>query len=118
MCNMYPSEPRKGQKILKEIAKVFKKFGESTTLHGYLYLNIQNSIGLKILWSIVIIAFTCIGVGFVITNTNDYLSSSIITTLDTSHAPLTVSIQKKRQVLIDFRGKGFRKMKSFDDFRM
>ena len=96
---MYPLESRKGQNMLKEIAKVFRKFCESTTLHGYLYLKTENSIGLKILWTIVIIAFTCIGIGFVISNTDDYLSSSIITTLDTSHAPLTVSIQKKRSVV-------------------
>ena len=88
---MYSSEPEKGQKR-RQTAKVFKEFCESTSLHGYPYLFIANSIILKILWSIVIIAFTCIGIGFVISNTNDYLSSNIITTIDTSSEPLTVSV--------------------------
>ena len=89
---MYSSKPGKGQKRPNETAKVFKEFCESTSLHGYPYLYIANSICSKILWSIVIIAFTCIGVSFVISNTDDYLSSNIITTIDTSSAPLTVSV--------------------------
>ena len=89
---MYSSKLEKGQKRLKNPAKVFKEFCESTSLHGYPYLNIANSFVLRILWSIVIIAFTCIGVSFVISNTDDYLSSNIITTIDTSSAPLTVSV--------------------------
>ena len=84
---MYLPEPEKGQGRIR----VFKLFCESTSLHGYPYLYIANSIVLKILWSVVIIAFTCIGVGFVVSNTDDYLSSNIITTIDTSSAPLTVS---------------------------
>ena len=85
---MYLPEPQKGQGRIR----VFKLFCESTSLHGYPYLYIANSIVLKILWSVVIIAFTCIGVGFVVSNTDDYLSSNIITTIDTSSAPLTVSL--------------------------
>lgn len=86
------SKKKPKQLSKSQTAKVFKDFCESTSLHGYPYLFIANSIILKILWIIVIIAFTCIGIGFLISNTDDYLSSNIVTTIDTSSAPLTVSI--------------------------
>ena len=83
-----------------QTAKVFKDFCESTSLHGYPYLFIANSIILRILWIIIIIAFTCVGIGFLISNTDDYLSSNIVTTIDTSSAPLTVSLVESIKNLV------------------
>ena len=104
---MYPSKsvgdvkrPRSGEKSKKtnkifsktETAKVFKEFCESTSLHGFPYLFIADSIILRIIWVIVILGFTCLGGYFFVANTNDYLSSGIVTTIESSSASLDVSI--------------------------
>ena len=91
--SMYPSEPAKGLRQFSkaQAAKVFQDFCESTSLHGYPYLFVTTSVILKIIWIIVIIVFTFFGIGFLISNTNHYLSSNIVTTIDTSSAPLNVS---------------------------
>ena len=103
---MYPSnsetgvkKPRGSEKSQKkakifsktQTAKVFKEFCESTSLHGYPYLFIANSIILRIIWVIVILGFTCLGGYFLLANTNEYLSSGIVTTIESSSASLDVS---------------------------
>ena len=75
-----------------ETAKVFKEFCESTSLHGFPYLFIADSIILRIIWVIVILGMTCLGGYFFVANTNDYLSSGIVTTIESSSASLDVSI--------------------------
>ena len=74
-----------------EIAKVFKDFCESTSLHGYSYLYIASSICMKIIWIIIILLMTALGIGFVVSNTKEYLNANIVTTIETSTAPLDVS---------------------------
>ena len=59
-----------------QTAKVFRDFCESTTLHGYSYLYIATSILMKIIWMIVIVSMTALGIGFVVNNTNDYLEAT------------------------------------------
>ena len=103
---MYPSEsvgdvkrPRSREKSQKkpkifsktETVKVFKEFCESTSLHGFPYLFIAESIILRSIWLIVILGFTCLGNYFLVANTNDYLSSGIVTTIESSSASLDVS---------------------------
>ena len=83
-------KPKKFSKV--QTAKVFKEFCESTSLHGYPYLFIAHSIIVRIIWVIVILGFTCLGVYFLFYNTDDYLSSGIVTTIETSSASLDVSI--------------------------
>ena len=73
-----------------QTAKVFKDFCESTSFHGYSYLYIANSICMKFIWVTIIILMTALGIGFVLSNTNDYLNARVITTIDTSSAPLEV----------------------------
>ena len=75
-----------------QTAKVFKDFCKSTTLHGYSYLYIATSILMKMIWIIVIVAMTALGIGFVVNITNDYLEAKILTTIESSTAPLDVSI--------------------------
>ena len=103
---MYPSnsdtgvkKPRGSEKSQKkpkifsktQTAKVFKEFCDSTSLHGYPYLFIADSIILRIIWVIVILGFTCLGGYFLLANTNEYLSSGIVTTIESSSASLDVS---------------------------
>ena len=71
---------------------VFKDFCESTSLHGYSYLFIGNSIFLKIIWTIVILLMTCVGATFLTNNTVDYWNARLFTTLESSSAPLKVKI--------------------------
>ena len=68
----------------------FKGFCESTSLHGYSYLYNANSIILKILWVIVILILTGIGIKFCITNTDEYLKARLVTNIESSTAPLEV----------------------------
>ena len=83
---------KKPKKISKsQPGKVFKEFCESTSLHGYPYLYIANSLILKILWVIVIVAATFLGIVFLVSNTNDYLEARIVTTIESSSASLSVS---------------------------
>ena len=73
-----------------QTAKVFKDFCESTSLHGYSYLYIAESLIMKIVWIVVIFAMTALGIGFVVSNTNDYMNARIVTTIDSSSASLKV----------------------------
>ena len=73
-----------------ETKNVFKDFCESTSLHGYNYLFIGNSIFLKIIWTIVILLMTCVGAWFLMNNTVDYLNATLVTTIESSSAPLKV----------------------------
>ena len=75
-------------------AKVFKDFCESTSLHGYSYLYIATSTLMKIIWIVWIIIATALGIGFVVSNTKDYLGAKIVTTIESSSAPLDVSFFK------------------------
>ena len=90
---MHSSKPGKRIRKVSKVptAKVFKEFCESTSLHGYPYLFVTTSVILKVIWIIIIVLFTCVGIGFVVSNTKEFLSSNIVTTIDTSSAPLTVS---------------------------
>ena len=78
-----------------ETKNVFKDFCESTSLHGYNYLFIGNSIVLKIIWTIVILLMTCVGAMFLMNNTVDYLNARLVTTMESSSAPLKVKSNKQ-----------------------
>ena len=75
-----------------EVARNFKDFCESTSLHGYNYLHMTTSITLKIFWSIVITTMTGTGIWFLVKNTNDYMTSSIVTNIESTSGQLTVSM--------------------------
>ena len=81
-----------------QTAKVFKDFCKSTSFHGYSYLYIANSICVKLIWVTIIILMTALGIGFLLSNKNDYLNARVITTIDTSSAPLEVHKTKKMQL--------------------
>ena len=71
--------------------KTFHDFCESTSLDGYAYLHLSNSLAWKIIWTIVILAMTILAIGFLATNTDQYMKSGLITTIESSTAPLNVS---------------------------
>ena len=72
--------------------KVLNDFCESKSLHGYSYWYSADSLILKVAWTFVILAATCLGVVFLGNQTREYLDGTILTTIETSSAPLDVSI--------------------------
>ena len=81
-------------KIRKHTSKslvVFREFCQSTSLHGYSYLIIAESLVLKLLWLVVILGMTGLGIQFLVTHTQEYLKGRILTTVESYSAPLSVS---------------------------
>ena len=81
-------------KIKKHTSKslvVLREFCQSTSLHGYSYLIIAESLFLKLLWLVVILGMTGLGIQFLITHTHEYLKGRVLTTVETYSAPLSVS---------------------------
>ena len=82
------------QKGLKEgVSRICQGFCESTSLHGYNYLNSANSIFLKFFWFLVILVMTSCGIVLLVQNTIEYLNSNIVTTIESSNSDLKVSIK-------------------------
>ena len=77
----------------KLLSQVTQEFCESTSLHGYSYIVNGDSIVVKLIWVIAIICFTAIGTLFVVVNTEDYLNSRLVTSIESSTATLEVSKQ-------------------------
>ena len=73
------------------LSQIPRKFCESTSLHGYSYIANTNLIILKIIWSVVILCFTAIGVMFLVDNTHEYMESRLVTSIESSSASLEVS---------------------------
>ena len=83
-----------------QTSKLLKKFCDSTSLHGYGYLYNSDSIFVKIIWVFVILAMTALGILFLANHTKEFLDSRILTTIETSSAPLSVSRSQTRYVLL------------------
>ena len=73
--------------------KVFNEFCESTSLHGYNYWYNADSSILKVAWAFVILAATGLGMVFLANQTKEYIDGRILTTIETSTAPLDVSLK-------------------------
>ena len=72
--------------------KAVKDFCESTSLHGYSYLYIADSIISKLIWLIVILAMTALGIYLFVMNTDAYIKARLVTNIETSSANLSVGI--------------------------
>ena len=73
------------------MANIFNDFLVATSLHGYGYLHSVNSMALKVVWALVIVIMTGLGVMFVAINTEKYFEARIITNIESSTANLSVS---------------------------
>ena len=74
----------------RQMAKIFNDFLVATSLHGYGYLHSVNSMILKVVWILVIITMTGLGITFVAINTDEYFKARITTTIESSTADLSV----------------------------
>ena len=81
--------------------RVFHQYCESTSMHGYPYLYISDNVALRIAWILVIFLFTGIGIGFLIANTKEYINSRLVTTIESSSAPLDVNNLQQSIQMID-----------------
>ena len=72
--------------------RILKDFCDSTSLHGYNYLSNSTSIAQKVFWVIVITTMTVTGIALLVQNTGDFCNSRIVTTINSSSAPLDVSM--------------------------
>ena len=75
----------------RQLAMIFNDFSVATSLHGYGYLQIANSMTLKFIWILAILIMTGLGVTFVAINTDEYFKARIITNIESSTADLSVS---------------------------
>ena len=80
------------RKILQkaQTKKLVKDFCESTSLHGYSYLYIVDTLALKLVWILVILCTTGLGIYFFVKNTEDYIKARIVTNIESSSADLNV----------------------------
>ena len=85
------TKPKGLEACYNQLTMFFQKFCESTSLHGYNYLYQVNSSCLRIIWVIVILVMTCLAARFLVVQTSDYFEAGIVTTIESSNAPLTVS---------------------------
>ena len=74
--------------------KVLKDFCESTSLHGYSYLT-ADSVLSKVVWAIIILVTTGIGIKFLVINTKAYMHATIITNIESASDNLHVSNSRK-----------------------
>ena len=75
----------------RQMANILNDFFVATSLHGYGYLHSVNSMALKVIWILVIVMMTGLGVMFVAINTEKYFKARIITNIESSTANLSVS---------------------------
>ena len=90
---MHSADKKHGSKMLTKfnISRGLKVFCESTSLHGYSYLPNASSFLHKLFWMIVISIMTAVGTFLLVNNTKDYFKATIVTTIESSSAPLHVS---------------------------
>ena len=74
--------------------KVLKDFCESTTLHGYNYFHIADSVLAKTVWTMIILTATGTGLYFLVINTQAYMKATITTSIESSSDNLHVSNQQ------------------------
>ena len=83
------------QNLKEEGGHKVRNFCKSTSLHGYNFLINVNSFFWKLFWFIVILLFTSLGIGLLVTNTFDYFNRTVVTTIDSSSADLEVSMSER-----------------------
>ena len=90
------SEPNIDKNKLISLSEVnsegslIKNFCESTSLHGFSFLSMANSVHTKLVWILAIISMTVVGAVFLMRHTNDFMNSRLVTNIESSTATLSV----------------------------
>ena len=87
------------RKLMKKVSeeqtpKLLKDFFVSTSLHGYSYFHIADSVLAKTIWAIIILFATGTGLNFLVINTKAYMKATITTSIVSSSDNLHVSKSK------------------------
>ena len=69
----------------------FEEFCSSISLHGYAYLVIVKPLIGKIIWSLIVTAMSILGATFLVINTQEFIDSGMITTIESSTASVEVN---------------------------
>ena len=75
---------------MPEIRKNFEDFCGTVSLHGYAYLVIVNAWFGKLIWGLIILTMSIIGMVFLFKNTKEYIDSRLTTTIESSTASVDV----------------------------
>ena len=67
----------------------FKTYCESTSLHGWQYISKSDQSGWKCLWIGMVLSSVVVAVGFVFKQTSEFTKATVVTTVDTTTAPLS-----------------------------
>ena len=86
--------------IKEEITDILVDFCKNTSLHGYQYLVSPRKLVVKICWIISVFTVSCISIALFIKNTNAFLESGIVTTIETSAGSLDVIIVISTYVML------------------
>ena len=78
----------------QQTPKLLKDFCKSTSLHGYSYLQVADSVLAKTIWVIIILLVTGTGLNFLVINTKAYMKATITTSIESSSDNLHVSNQR------------------------
>ena len=82
----------KKPKVAKNCNESEKYFCHETSLHGWKYLNLEENLFLKMVW-IFVLASACItSAFFMYYYTNQFLSATIVTSIDSTIAPIEVKV--------------------------
>ena len=80
----------------QQTPKLIKDFCNATTLHGYSYFYIADSVLAKTVLTMVILLATGTGLNFLVINTKAYMQATIITSIESLSDNLHVSNLKGR----------------------
>ena len=61
----------------------------STSLHGWQYIYTSTRTGWKFLWIFMVLSSVIVAFCFVITQTTEFRKATVVTTVDTTTAPLS-----------------------------
>ena len=66
----------------------FRKYCESTSLHGWQYIYHSSQKGWRLLWMFMVLSSVIIAFCFVFKQTSEFTKATVVTTVDTTTAPL------------------------------
>ena len=72
-----------------KMSSELQKFCESTSLHGWGYIYVSQSLPSRLYWSAVLIASSIVCVLFINSAFQSYMDSDVVITIESSHAPLS-----------------------------
>jgi hypothetical protein len=83
-----------------DLSATFKEFCASTSLHGWHHLNMVSTSNGKLVWFIIVMASLGVSSVFIVTAARDFVDRTVVTTIETTTAPLQVILAKFLKFLL------------------